>query len=317
MAASEQAHRVELLPTRMWPKEAEAARFEHIDQGPAFAELTGGEWKREERVPAVWLRAVGKVRGRLTVGDWLVRRNGAFEVLGDVLYRERYEPAGTDVAPLDQMVNSLPEPTLFRQRILAAARERYALLVAEQGDVHDEADTWQAQRDLTQAREVAKLYASTFTAVAKEIGSFQQDQLERVPGTPERVVIPDADGDIIVAQDLYNEHTIDVTELQAAVCAVVLADGALDSVIDVVENADSEYSQREWLGGILAQMLIAAQAHLVSMGKFDPQVTKVREFAKQQARTGADGLAAVIAGTITTKRKARDQAKFSRKEAKS
>jgi hypothetical protein len=311
---------VELKPTRRWPTEAMAARFERAAQAASFAELTKGLLVNDAFEPHIELPksgVMGPAPQRLLLGDWLVRHgNAMFERMTDAIYRERFEPPGDELVPLADMVNTLPDPVTFRHRIMAAARERYAMLVTRQGEVRDEADTFQAQRDLAAARDTMKQYASTFSAVQKAIGGFQADQLERLPGSVEKLTVPDADGDITVALDMYNEHAIDTTELQAAVCAVVLDDVTLDQIVSVVEDADSECVQREWLSGILAQMLIAAQAQLVALGKFEPQVTKVREFAKEQARTGADGLAAVIVGTISTKRKSRGEAKFSRKDPK-
>jgi hypothetical protein len=311
---------VELKPTRRWPTQVLAARFEHADQAAGFAELTKGLLVVDAFEPYIELPksgVIGPAPQRLLLGDWLVRHgNAMFERMTDAIYRERFEPPGDELVPLADMVNTLPDPDTFRHRILAAARQRYAMLVTDQGEVRDEADTFQAQRDLAAARDTMRQYASTFSAVQKAIGSFQADQLERLPGSVEKLTVPDANGDITVALDMYNEHTIDTTELTAAVSAVVLDDLTVDRIISVVEDADSEYIQRDWLSNILAQMLMDAQARLIALGKFEPQVTKVREFAKEQGRTGADGLAAVIAGTISTTRKARGEAKFSRKEPK-
>jgi len=313
---------VELKPTRRWPTQAMAAHFEREEQGEAFANLTKGAFITSGPVPHVLLPAMGVIGPapqRLLVGDWLVRHHSSmWERLTDAIYRERYEPPSEELVPLADMVNTLPDPTSFRRRIMAAARERYATLVTEQGDIRDAADTYAAHRDLAATREVVDGIASALRALSKEIGTFQQDQLERLPsGLTERLTVPDAAGDLTVSMDTYNEHTIDVTELQAAVCATVLDNVGLDYVIELIEDADSEYAQRENLSGALAGLVMAAQVQLAELGKFEPQVTKVREFAKQQARTGADGLAAIIAGTIGTKRKARDAAKFTRKEQKS
>lgn len=314
---------VELQPIRRWPGDALAAQFQDEAQGPAFARLLNGEYF-EFPHPHVefMIKGQGTHRGaQLNLDSWVVQRNPhgqTYEAISDACYREEFEPAGDELVPMDQLVNTLPDPVEFRRRLMAAARKRYADTLTDQGEVHDAADTFQVLRNITGTLEVVKQYASTFGDLAKELATYQRDQLERIPQRTEALTVPDAEGDISVQLDQYNVHEIDTIGLMAATSAVVLSGTeVVEVIVSAVEDAADADQQQRQVENQLANVLHMGMMLLVDLGKFEPQVTKVREFAKQQARTGADGLAAVIAGTIRSSRETRRGAKFTRKEPKS
>jgi hypothetical protein len=307
---------VELKPTRLWSRgTVEVALFEDVRQGPAFAELVNGRWAPDDKVPAVWLPSAGNLKPRLTVGDWLVRQGTRFEVLSPAIYAERYEPAGGEVASLESIAGTLPDPVDFRRRVLEAARRSYADAVDGQ-EVHTVEDTFEVQRMLAKTRELARQYASTFTAVDKALAEFQRDQLELLPAGPGAVKIPDAEGDVTVQLDQTNSYSFDEEQLSSVIAAEMMPPDMLLHLINLIEDAQDEHQQLNDVAAWLAEMITSVIGRVRSLGNVTVQVTKVRAFADQLARDGQLGLSGVVRDAIIKTTTTKPGAKFTRKEAK-
>jgi hypothetical protein len=219
-----------------------------------------------------------------------------------------------DPMSLETLASRLPDPAEFRRQALRAVREQYAAAV-EGREVHTPEDTFDVQRQLARTRELAKQYASTFSAVDKELATFQRDQLEALPTGVERLAVPDADGDLVVQLDQSHTYTFDEGQLLAAVAASLLGDAVLSELISAVEDAPSPDKQADGLADRVAVLLIAMVETVAAMGQLKMQVTKVRAFADQLARNGDTALAGVVRATILKSTETKPGAKFTRKEA--
>lgn len=221
---------------------------------------------------------------------------------------------GENLVTLETLAGTLPDPVEFRRRALQAVREQYAAAI-EGREVHTPEDTFDVQRQLARTRELAKQYASTFTAVDKELATFQRDQLEALPAGTDRLSVPDAEGDLLVQLDQAHTYTFDEGQLLAAVAASLLGDAVLADLIDAVESAPDADKQAERIADRMAVLLVAMVETVAAMGQLRMQVTKVRAFADQLARDGDTALAGVVRGTIIKSTETKPGAKFTRKEA--
>jgi hypothetical protein len=55
------------------------------------------------------------------------------------------------------------------------------------------------------------------------------------------------------------------------------------------------------VGVAVAEAIVDALSNVGQLGKFEPQVSKVRAYAKDLARNGEDRAASIVAAAITTK----------------
>lgn len=216
---------------------------------------------------------------------------------------------------LETLAGTLPDPVEFRRRALQAARDGYEQAVAGQ-TVHAAEDTYVIQRDIARTRELAKDYASTFSAVDKELATFQRDQLERLPaGTQESVTVPDVQGDLRIQLDQSNSYSFDEGQVLFAVVAE-LCSSAVGELIGHVENAESGEQQAAVVADMLAVLIVGAVEQVRTLGSVTLQVTKVRAFADRLARDGELGLSGVVRDAIIKTTTTKPGAKFTRKEAK-
>lgn len=187
--------------------------------------------------------------------------------------------------------DAIPAP----RTIAAVLREnlRQLVLTAREtrGEVRMPEDTYDLIRSLMGVREGAADYAHAFTVIRKEIDGFIQDDLESAVGEQDGVPnsgmnVPDVDGtDIAVSLDTRNEYDFDTHALTAAVTFQTMTEfaGAFVGAEDTV-----------------AELLMTALNRVVSLGRFQPQVTKVRAFADDVARLpGGAAIAATVRGSVS------------------
>jgi hypothetical protein len=173
------------------------------------------------------------------------------------------------------------------------------------GEVHQPEDTWGMQRSLASVIEVCGEYSRAFADAAKEARQIAEEELiEAVgeqDGTPNQgMTVPDAEGDVKISLDTRNGYEIATDALYSAVAFAQLLGG--DLVNSVVASVSTEFETPE-IGketeGILAEAMARAMAELCTLGKFEPQVSKVRVFAKELAREpGGDGVSATVTSAI-------------------
>jgi hypothetical protein len=196
-------------------------------------------------------------------------------------------------------VARLPEPQALRTMFAVGIRKTYQDIVEARGEVHTPEDTFALQRRLADALENFKAYSSAFSYGAKIIAEVQTEELIAAVGddghgdTPaQSLTIPSRSGDIRLNVTHENVHAIDAGSVFAVLAAVVAGD-------------DDD----------LASVILAAFDLLQEVGKFEPQVSKVKAYAATLARMELDKLAGAMADTISTTRKYKG-VEFERKEPK-
>lgn len=184
----------------------------------------------------------------------------------------------------------LPHPQDLRRNLMRQVRAEYERAVAEQGEVHVPEDTFPVQRALAIAREAFEGYARAFADAGKLVAEMQLEQLCEAMGEQDGIpngglTIPDREGDVRLGISTQTARDFDMGQIHAALAARVprLAElaGTLDPERPAVEIA-----------------ALVAMDLLQQVGKFEPQVTKVKAFAADLARSGDDDLAAVLRGAV-------------------
>jgi hypothetical protein len=178
-----------------------------------------------------------------------------------------------------------------------------AVLSGPRPEVQSPEDTYAIQRRLAAIGEQAKDYGRAFTAFEREdlrpaMAEILADAVGEQDGIPNgALVVPDADGtNIKIAPDTANSYDIDTDMIFNAVA---------QGVMETSRDALAEMFRREYAGdGATAQMILASVLALgmrqaVALGKFEPQVSKVRAYAVEVARgEGGDITAAILKGSI-------------------
>lgn len=214
----------------------------------------------------------------------------------------------SQLEPLPSVLTGMIEPQDLKRRILQAVQEGYETLSKERGNVTVPEDTFATQRALATAGETLKGYAEAFGSGAKMVARLQEEELVEAvgenAGVPrEGLTVPDAGGDLRIAPKYENEHGADVDQLIAVIAAEVLETGYSDehgNVVDLVRAiVEGDAGDPERLADQLQDVLTDAMHRLLTVGKFTPQVTKVRTYAAGLSRNGQDGLAAVARTSLT------------------
>lgn len=204
-----------------------------------------------------------------------------------------------------ELIDNLPDPRdltrVVKERIESATQQ----FRAERGDVHLPEDTFDLHRRLQATAEKCADYARGFTAAGKLIRELQREELEAAVGEQDGVplsglTVPTAGGDIRIAPDFRNEHTIDPELVQAAIAA----------------KLSTEYGPDSEMHTFLCQVARDAMTALCAAGKWEPQVSKVRAVAGQWSRGGDDTAASSLASAVRTKRTFQERVTVERKEPK-
>lgn len=176
------------------------------------------------------------------------------------------------------------------------------------GDVTQPEDTFAMQRSLMDVVDVCKEYEYAFRTAKREAEAVAEEELIEAVGEQDghpnqALTVPNAGGDIRVSPVLVNGYEIDMDALMSAVefATVEAWRGSLTGWLscltsdDPLEVAEGAAKRDDFLAGFLG----AAMSTLLSLGKFEPQVSKVRVFAKELAREpGGDGVSATVTSAI-------------------
>lgn len=220
-----------------------------------------------------------------------------------------------ELEPVPTVMAGMPDPGQFKATLLEAVNQGYQLVTADRTAVVSAEDTYDVQRRLAGSLEKCKAYREAFTAAETLLKQYQEEELISAVGEQDGIpvgplTVPDAHGDISITLDQKHTYDIDVDTLVSAIAATVQEGwnyeeahshhdkgATLAEFITAVVEGDSTTPPAE-LENLLATALMAAQFKLTECGKFSPQVTKVRAYAAEVARTGADGLSAMVAGAV-------------------
>lgn len=218
----------------------------------------------------------------------------------------------TELVPHDlpELLADLPDP----RELKAVIRERIQLAAAEyraaRGDVLQPEDTYDLQRRYQATRERLEQYVRAFQDAVKLVGQLQLEELQDAVGEQDGVpnsglTIPTAGGDIVVKPDFERKNIIDPDQVRA-----VLAAQAARNLIGL------DLSQVESVEMRFAELVDEAFAALIACGSWTPQITKVKATADAFARAGDDPMAAVLRGTISTRKVYKDRVAVERKAPK-
>lgn len=178
------------------------------------------------------------------------------------------------------------------EALVTAARQ-------ERGDVLLPEDTYGVVRAVARVHEGLTDYANAFRTITKEADGYIQDELELAVGEQDGVpnsgmTVPDVDGtDLCISLNQPNEYDFDLVALFTAV--------TFQAVEALVEFEDDRTDRDTVIG-----LLMVALGKLTELGRFTPQVTKVKAFAAELARL--DG-GARVASAVTSTIKKRPQFK--------
>jgi hypothetical protein len=180
---------------------------------------------------------------------------------------------------------NLPAPHELVGMLRAKLEELVHQTRKGRSDVISPEDTYEMQRGLAKVIEGLEDYGRAFLKIAKEAKGYVEDELIDAVGENDGIPlsglkVPDTDGTTIAIElDKANAYMFDDEALFQAVAWLVLASSAQDS------------------SPAMFTIVIEAMRQLVTLGKFEPQITKVRAFTDQLSRL--DG-GAQIASTVTT-----------------
>lgn len=151
--------------------------------------------------------------------------------------------------------------------------------------------------------ETATDYMRAFGDFAKDVRERSGEQLAIMYGEQDGVpnddaTVPDLDGTTLkVKRQHENKYSFDLDSIISGTVVGMLSDPE-------VSEALAEMFQAEFRGdpqvsiSSLTWVLAEAVKRVLSTGKFEPQVTKVKKLAAQAASTGDDQLASTVTGAI-------------------
>jgi hypothetical protein len=206
---------------------------------------------------------------------------------------------------------NLPAPHELVKLLRARVEEVIVEARNSRGDVLTPEDTFAMQRSLASVHEGLTDYGRAFATVAKEtLGWVAMDLVDAVgeqDGIPvSGLKVPDTDGTtIVIERDITNQYAFDLAAIINAVAFATMENWSVagrvleySRVVAQAETVTEEVSARQELASYLTGVLVAALELLVSVGKFDPQVTKLRTFTDNLSRLLPDGPR--IASTVTS-----------------
>ncbi len=205
----------------------------------------------------------------------------------------------TDWSNVPALVSGLREPVELKRELRARIQEAYAELVAERGEVHVPEDTFAMQRRLGLERDRFAAYASAFTEVTKLLRTLMEEELVEAVGEQDGIpnqglTIPSADGDIRLSLDTAKAYEINMDQLRA-----VMVEQTLRNVdeLDMLSNTRAPTVQE--VCDVVDVAIEEATTRLLSLGKFELQVSKVRAYAATLARNGFDQASSIVTGAIS------------------
>lgn len=201
------------------------------------------------------------------------------------------------------LTSNLLDPVQLQRALKDRIQGAYALLYAERGTVHTPEDTFEMQRRLVTTDEQFKGYMAAFREARKVLAQLQEEELVEARGEQDGIpldglTVPDAEGDIRISLDAPAVYDIDLQQLLAVLMANILDKAPVADDVDLIPYA--------------VQETVTA---LLSWGKFEPQVSKVKAWGDTLARSGRDQDASVVSGAIT-KRNPYKGVKFERAKPK-
>jgi hypothetical protein len=194
--------------------------------------------------------------------------------------------------------------------IRAVLREQLNRAVADErasrGEVVSVEDTYQMHRSLAAVVDTCGEYSRAFADAAREAQQVAEEELAEVFGEQDGVpnqglTVPNGDGTAIkIDLDVRNTWSADSDAIMAAVAYAVIEHSSedVDKILnpDPWADAETDANRREER---LGELLITAMKTLLTTGKYDPQVSKIRAFTADIAGTpDGDRIASTVNITV-------------------
>lgn len=210
-----------------------------------------------------------------------------------------------------ELVAALPQPADLAAMIITHIENDVAALragIEHSGGIVSPADVFEIHRHVQQAAELVAEYLRKLKDVSTHLKGIQEEALADATGADDQgnplssLIVPDADGDIKITRRSKNTHTITPEQVLPAF-ASMFADQHVDQIMDAMDGTiPNSAEERARVGVAVAEAILDALGSIKELGKFDPQVTKVRAYADHLARNGQDGAAGIVRAAITTTR---------------
>lgn len=196
-------------------------------------------------------------------------------------------------AQVPALVDGLRHPTELQRLLKEQVQQAYMTLSRQRGPVHVPEDTWDMLRRIGSAYDLFKGYQAAFGDVVKLLRQLAEEELVEAVGEQDGIpnqgmTVPDAEGDIRLSRDEPKTYEIDVDQLVAVLVSTLETEHAL--VFPGGGVTDAEPVE------LIVKQTIEA---VLSWGKFEPQVSKVRAYAATLARNGDDQGSSIVSGAIT------------------
>lgn len=191
------------------------------------------------------------------------------------------------------LVDGLREPTELKRALRERVQLAYSTLARERGEVHVPEDTFDMQRRLGGAHDLFKGYQAAFAEVVKLLKQLMEEELVEAVGEQDGIpnqglTVPDTEGDIRLSRDEPKVYEIDLDQLVGVLVGVLELETAKTGLaFAAVEGVE--------------RTVHCTVKTLLSWGKFEPQVSKVKAYAATLARNGDDRASSIVTGAITEK----------------
>lgn len=213
--------------------------------------------------------------------------------------RTELELAGID--------RSLPAPHDLVGMLRARLEEVINQAREGRGEIVTPEDTFQMQLGLASVIEGLTDYARAFQKIAREARGYVEDELIEAVGEQDGIPmaglkVPDPDGTTVaISRDITNAYTFDNDALLTAVAHYVLALEKIPSIGDpqiMAQLGLIPTDQASAFDSLLFMFMHNAMEQLMMLGRFEPQISKVKAFTAELARLeGGPQVASTVTST--------------------
>jgi hypothetical protein len=204
----------------------------------------------------------------------------------------------TEWSQVPALVEGLREPVILKRELVRRIQEAYAALAGERGAVHVPEDTFAMQRRLGTTRDQFTGYMAAFRDAVGLLKQLMEEELVEAVGEQDGIpnqglTVPDAEGDIRLSLDTPRVYSIDLDQVRTTILENVLRN------VDLMDVADGTAPTTRQLYDLVEVSVEEATTRLLSLGKFELQVSKVKAYAATLARAGLDKQSSVVSGAIS------------------
>lgn len=195
----------------------------------------------------------------------------------------------TEWSQVPALVGDLAPPEVLGRELKQRIQTAYAALYKARGEVQVPEDTYDMLRRLAAEWDRFKGYGRAFSDAVKLLAQLMEEELTEAVGEQEGIpnqglTVPDAAGDFRISLDTPRVYEID-----------------MDQVWAVIQNSLEDRAKIAGIAFPIPWAVHQVVNLLPQLGKFEPQVSKLKAYAATLARDGDDKAASVVSGAITSK----------------